>query len=56
MYLGSSLQKKNYNTIIFYFYFLLNGELLMLLIMFDLKVKSFHNFTFVNFIETVVIL
>lgn len=56
IYLGSTLRKKEniYNTITSYLHYLLNGELLMLPIMFNLEVKRFHNFAFVNFTNNTV--
>lgn len=51
IYLGSTLQKKGnaFNTKTFHLYILLNGEFLVLLILFNLKVKSVYNFALLNF-------
>ena len=51
IYLGSTLQKKGnaFSTKTSYLYILLSGEFVTLLILFNLKVKSVHNFAFLNF-------
>lgn len=51
IYLGFTLQKKGnaFSTKTSYLYILLSGEFVMLLILFNPKVKSVYNFAFLNF-------